>query len=279
MTWLRRWWLAPVALLVLAGCESPGMSGLSDELARQRGEVGFAVVRNSEHRAVFAVNGRQVAVEPPEGYCLDEEAIAVSRRSAFALVTDCMESQEAALANGDSGETLPRTFPGILTVTVSGEAAFGEEPGALAAFQSLLGTEAGGRLLGRGDGSGPGRVVAAKRVGGTLYVLIEEARAEGSESIFAPGFWRAFTEINGRLVLVTVSGFNDRPLGEDEMLAFLASQITRLREANGLEPGAGEEQIASAVMAELQAIRSAEREAAQSEQAPRAAPMPPRRRG
>ena len=267
-----------LGLLVLAGCETAGFSARDTELARQRGEIGFAILEQGAERAVFAANGARIAVEPPEGYCLDEESLAVTRRSAFALVADCMESQEQALANGASTEVLPRPFPGILTITVSGEAAFGEDPGAMSAFESLLGTVAGGRLLGRGDGSGPGRVIAADRVEGALYVLIEEATAEGSDSIFAPRFWRAFTEVNGRLVLVTVSGFSDRPLGEDEMLSFLASQMTALREANGLPASPSEGQLAATVLETLRAARPEEVAGATGD-GPLLSPLPPRRPG
>ncbi len=237
------------AALLLAGCEAPGFSNREAEFERLRGERGFAVLERGAARTVFAANGREVAVEPPDGYCLDEESIAVTRRSAFVLVADCIHDHEAALANGESSDHLPRAFPGILTVTVSGEAAFGGEPEALATFQTLLGSEAGGRLLGRGDSSAPGDIVAMRRVDGTLYVLIEETPAEGSESILAPRFWRAFAEVNGRLVLVTVSGFNDRPLGEGEMLTFLAAQMGELRQANGQPASADETRIARAMTA------------------------------
>ena len=280
-----RLWPVAAAALALAGCESPGLSGRDAELERLRGERGFAVLEQGEDRAVFAVKGREIAVEPPEGYCLDEESIAVTRRSAFALVSDCMHETEAALANGGNGETLPRAFPGFLTVAVSGEAAFAEQPGALPAFETLLESGSGGRLLGRGEDTAPGEIVTMRRVDGALYVLIEEREGEGSESIFAPRFWRAFTEVNGRLVLVTVSCFNDRPLGEGEMLDFLAAQITELREANG-QPAGDERVIASAVMAGLDHAGSAAAEPAPSPRmagragtAPGRAPVAPRRPG
>lgn len=247
-----------VAALALAGCDSPGFSGRDAEIERKRGERGFAVLESGETRALFAANGERIAVEPPDGYCLDEESIAVTRRSAFVLVADCMHSHETALANGESGERLPRAFPGILTVTVSGEAVFGQEPDALPVFETLLETEAGGRLLGRGESTTAGEIVAMRRLDGALYVLIEERQAEGAGSIFAPRFWRAFSEVNGRLVLVTVSGFSDRPLGEGEMLAFLAAQMVELRNANGLPASADETELATLVMSGLRPAGSAE---------------------
>lgn len=276
-------WAALAAVLALAGCESPGFSNKNAELARRHGEVGFAVLEKGDHRAVFAVNGRKVAVVPPKGYCLDQDSLSVTKRSAFALVADCLRTEVKALAE-DPGGPAANAFPAILTITVSGETAFGAKPGAMSAFEALLGTPAGGRLLGRGEQGGTGRVVAAKRVDGALYVLVEERQAQGSDSIFAPRFWRAFTEINNRLVLVTVSCFNAKPLGDDRMLGFLASQIAALRAANDMSPGADGPEIANEVLAGLNtapepAATGKGTRAARSRQAPAAAPMAPRRPG
>lgn len=250
-----RRWLVPVLLPTLAllpsGCQNAerGLSGREAEFQRLEAERSFTVLESGKKRVVFSARGREIAVEPPEDYCLDEESIAVTARSAFVLVADCMNTDESEPANGAEEES--KVFPGILTLTVSGETAFGAEPGAMAAFESLLGTDAGARLLGRGDDSAPGRVIATRRIDGALYVLVEEQAAEGADSILAPRFWRAFTEVNDRLVLVTVSGFNDRPLSEDEMLVFLAAQMAELRAANGLAPSADERQIVKAVLAGL----------------------------
>lgn len=243
--------------LVLAGCElaEPGLSGRDDETMRRGGKGALAVVEKSEERAVFATAGNRIVIEPPAGYCLDKASVAVSERSAFVLVTDCLRDQQAVLANG--ADTLPRAFPGILTVTVSGEAAFGSGATALASFESLLETEAAAGLLGRGNGGGPGRILAMNRVDGVLYVLVEERAPEGGHSLLAPRFWRAFTEIGGRLVLVTVSGFSDRPLAEEEMLAFLTAQMAGLRRANGLAPGVDETRIAAALLEGLRPMPGA----------------------
>ena len=233
----RPWLLAgALAVLALAACENPGLSGRDAELARLRAEKGFAVVEVAAERAVFAAHGQRIVVEPPQGYCLDEGSVAVTRNAAFALVAECMQDRQAELKNGAGRAVeiaLPRVFPGILTVSVSGEPAYGWEAGALDAFEEMLGAEAGLKLLSRGNSPAPGEITATRRIGGALYVLIEEPAA-GDAPILAPRFWRAFININGRLVLVTVSSFSDRPIAEDAMMGFLAQQMTRLRRANGL---------------------------------------------
>ena len=253
----RRTWLLAGALaaMALAACETPGMSGRDAEIARVRAASGFEVIEASAERAVFIARGQRIVVEPPQGYCLDEDSVTVTRKAAFALIAECMRDCQAELENGAvAGRAveieLPRVFPGILTVSVSGEPAYGGEAGASDAFEEMLGTAAGLKLLGRGSSPAPGAITATRRIGGALYVLIEEP-VEEDASILAPRFWRAFMNINRRLVLVTVSSFSDRPMAEDAMMGFLAQQMTRLRQANGLRVNAEEDEIARQMAASL----------------------------
>lgn len=249
--------------LGLGACKTlPGESGLDDELVRVRGEKGFAVVSASAEQAVFAARGQRIRVEPPDGYCLEEDSAAVGRQAAFVLISDCLEQHQEKLENGaapgNGGAALPRSFPGILTVSISGAPAYGSEPGALDAFEELLVSQDGLELLGRGTGRQPGRVVATRRVGGALYVLIHEPVDEAT-SILAPNFWRAFLRVKDRLVLVTVSSFVDRPMAEDAMMGFLAQQMARLRSANGLRDNREEQTIAAAMIEKLPPPEAPER--------------------
>ncbi len=288
----RRPWLlvGVLAVLALAACETPGRSGRDAELARLRAKKGFTVIEASAGRAVFAARGQRIVVEPPQGYCLDEDSVAVTRNAAFALIADCMQDHQAELENGTvAGRAveieLPRVFPGILTVSISGEPAYGWQTGALDAFEEMLGAAAGLKLLGRGNSPAPGTIIATRRIGGALYVLIEEPAAEDS-SILAPRFWRAFINVNGRLVLVTVSSFTDRPMAEDAMMGFLAQQMARLRRANGLRVNAEEDEIARQMAASLAseegqggliAARSERPAAAPGQADPARAPVPRQR--
>ncbi len=290
----RSWLLAGVlAVLALAACETPGLSGRDAEFARVRVARDFAVIEASAERAVFIARGQRIVVEPPQGYCLDEGSVAVTRKAAFALVVDCMQDHQVKLANGSgagrAGEIeLPRVFPGILTISVSGEPAYGWETGAaLDAFEEMLGTEAGLKLLGRGNSPAPGEIIATRRIGGALYVLIEDPAAADAP-ILAPRFWRAFMNTNGRLVLVTVSSFSDRPMAEDAMMGFLAQQMTQLRRANGLRINREEDEIArqmaeslgaAAGQGELIVIRSATPTVGVGRAGPARAPVAPRRPG
>jgi|GEM_PF-1647523 len=281
-------WLAAVALaaLGLGGCEAQrGLSGVEAELTRVRAERSFAVVSASAERAVFSVRSRRIVVEPPEGHCLDEESIGVSGGATFALVADCEHKHQVELINGSvagrsGAAALPRAFPGILTISISGQPAYGPEPGAFDAFEALLGSEAGLGLIGRGVSDQPGRIVATRRIAGALYVLIHEP-VDPATSILAPNFWRAFLKVKDRLVLVTVSSFVDRQMAEDTMLGFLAQQMVRLRRGNGLDTDGEEATIAAAMdfrVARAEPVegtpRPKPRSAHDGSQAPDRAPLP-----
>ena len=237
--WARR--LHPPLLLAgalaITGCASleVGVSGREAELARQRAAEGVTLIHADERRVVFAAGGRRVAIEPPEGYCLVPDSVAATRRAGFVLVADCMDGSEHPV------------FPGILTVSIWSEPGYGME-GGIEAFERLLEDDKGRRLLGRGQNRAPGRVTATRRIGDALYVLVEET-PDGSNRILLPRFWRAFLEINRRLVLVTVSGFADRPVGEDAMLAFAVAEVARLRRANGQPLDPEEVEIAATALA------------------------------
>jgi hypothetical protein len=279
-----------LAAVLLSGCEYSGLNERDYGLSGRKSYKNFAVVEASTKRAVFKVRKKRIVVEPPQGYCLDDRSIAVTPKAGFALVAECLGSQSAELAqeagSGNLAEAaLPRAFPGILTVSISGEHAYGPDADALDDFEELLGSEAGSKLLGRGDNSAPGKVIATRRIGGALYVLIEATTANGSP-ILAQRFWRAFININERLVLVTVSSFTDRPIAEDAMLGFLAQQMVILRRVNGQLIDREESGIADNMMAALDVAgerggvtqaRAKTIRVASTRSAPLQVPIPPQR--
>lgn len=258
-----RWlsWACFIAAGTLAGCAQlgpPGENGVDAELRRIRGQGGVTLVSARPTRAVFGVLEQRVVVEPPAGYCLDEDSIEITAHAAFALVADCLVDRQAVVAQDDGkgnvvAIALPRSFPGILTISISAEGAFDPGEAGLDAFELTLSSPPGLALLGRGNGSGPGRILGSRRLGGALYVLAEEG-PDGGAPFLAPRFWRAFTDIGGRLVMATVSSFSDRPVAEEAMLAFLASQMAALRKANGAAADADEIRLAGSLDSSLEIV-------------------------
>jgi hypothetical protein len=235
--------------MLLSGCLQlePGLSGRDAELSRTGSATpaeaapggAFRIVEAGPARAVVSARGRRVTIAPVEGLCLAGDALDTSGAGAFAVIAECVAEGRA------EGEALPPGFAGLVTVSVSGEPMFGEggRERALRRLRDFLGTVPGLALLGRNGSGRTVEMVESRRIGDSLYVHVHD-RHQGELALLAPDFWRAFVEIEGRLVLVTVSGFRDRPLPEDEMLAVLAAQVARLREANGMAPEAAERALA-----------------------------------
>lgn len=225
----------------LGGCAElnlePGLSGRDAEWARVGAPDGaddFSVVSSSHDRAVVSALGHQIAVEPANGFCLAQEAIETSERSAFLLLGDCAIEDPAGNGLPVEGRLdLPRGVPGIITVSISGDPGFsrlGSDAGDLADLQAFVESPDGRALLGRGGDGNRVSVADSRRIGSTLYVLVEDA--DGGVPVLAPRFWRAFVELNERLAVVTISGFRDSPLPEEEMLRHLGDQVRQLQVAN-----------------------------------------------
>lgn len=236
--------LALLAALLLGGClgveVEPGVSARDGEIARQRAAATgpFRVAETGPHRAVLMAEGRRVVLVPVDGLCLAEEAFDASADGAFAVIAECVAAAAGPVdgAAEDAGQTvLPPSFAGLVTVSVAGEPMFADEDGrsaALRRLRDLLGTAPGLALLGRNGAGDSVEMLEARQIGDALYVHVRDVH-DGGLALLAPEFWRGFVEINRRLVLVTVSGFRQRPLEGDDMLAVLAAQIARLREENG----------------------------------------------
>ena len=256
----RSWCGAVSVAVLLNGCVTTGESEVDAEIARRQGETGVAVVEAAPERVVFIAKGAEVVVEPPDGYCLDEDSISVNGSAGFTMIADCLTEQVPVAMDGRDAQgaaeiMFPRSFPGILTMSISAQPAVGTSPQALDEFEALLSSPEGLQLVGRGIARAPGNVVATRQVGEAFYVLVEGPDNPGG--ILSRRFWRAFAGINNRLVLATVSGFRDSEVSDEAMLGFLVRQMRRLRRANGMPAVAEETEIIEAAAVERPSPRAA----------------------
>ena len=238
--------IALAALPLLAACEATvGLSGRDAEWARLQSD-GFYVVRASHKGAIIAARGQQVAIEPATGFCLAEDSIETSDRSAFMLIGDCAVDGPPSGKRGYRGELqLPKAIPGIITVSISGDPGFRSADGSYDRLREVLKSPEGKAMLGR-SGSGDGVAIKESReMDGALLLHLEDRSTE-LVPILSNQFWRAFVELNGRLTVVTISGFRDRPLGRERMLAYLISQVQTLGAANAVPLGPPETRVARA---------------------------------
>ncbi len=152
------------------------------------------------------------------------------------------------LQSDGSALDLPPGMPGIISVGLSGDPGFGRASAGdrgLSRLESYLQTPEGQALLGRGGDGSQVSVIETRRQGDILYVLVED-RDAAAVPVLAPRFWRAFVELNDRLAVVTVSGFRDVPMDEDEMLSHLGDQVRQLQVANAVPIDEAPIQVAKA---------------------------------
>ncbi|MEO1724938.1 MAG: hypothetical protein AAFR84_21380 [Pseudomonadota bacterium] len=226
-----RWLVPVVAASLLTGCIiTPGASTLDGELSRLRGGSGFAVVAVSPQEAVIDARGRTVVVNPGPGACINPDTLDLAENAAFMLLTDC--AVELGATTGTASATpagerlhLEHGFPGLTTVSVSGD-----PRGTLESLERFIASDAGKVRLARGsDGAGV-EVKEMREIGDALFVLARSL--EPTMPLLSDEFWRAFIELNDRLVLVTVSAFQANALGKEEMFDEALAHVQALQAGN-----------------------------------------------
>lgn len=168
-----------------------------------------------------ALLGGAVGVAGPAGYCVNLKDSRLTR--GFAMLAPC-----GTLGQKDA--ELPR-FPGIVTVQAGrlGSAAVaGSEP-ALAGF---LQTAAGAALLSEGT---TGVNVLGTSLG-TNKVTVQFQNTGGSPMVGTQDMaWRAFVDIDGRLVTISVRGLTAQPLGTLDGAQLLDAAIAAVIAVNAIE--------------------------------------------
>ncbi|MEO1275406.1 MAG: hypothetical protein AAFV96_08450, partial [Pseudomonadota bacterium] len=220
-----------IAVGLLSGCMvSPGEPTLDAELTRVRDGEAFRVVSVSPLEAVIDARGRPVVVSPGKGACINPDTLDLAVNSAFMLLTDC--AVELGASNGQASTTragarlsIDHGFPGLITVSVSGDGR-----GTLESLERFVASDAGRVQLARGsDGAGV-EIAEMREIDDALFVLARSV--DQPVPLLSNEFWRAFVEVNERLVLVTVSAFQANELGKEAMFAEALGQVEALRAGN-----------------------------------------------
>ena len=205
--------LAAAAMLVLAACDpatmgaAPGKSGATASRAR------------------LDVAGRAVTIVPPGGFCIDPDSISSSDDGAFVLMTDCGRAGEGG-GQGRVGAAM------TASVSTGGFAGEGDtDAGSLADLAEFVASGEGRAVLGRSGQPDRVRVLNTQVSGDVLYVLVEDRGAQPIAGIERQ-FWRAFLEVNGRLVALSVLGFEGAGLAPQSALDQIAALARATQAAN-----------------------------------------------
>lgn len=182
------------------------------------GGGGVRMLSLSPERAEVEAGGRRVVVAPPFGSCLVEDAAQATPGAAFLMISGC------------DGETLS---PLLQTVSVGDGALFADEGGAgLAALERYLRSPEGLRELGMGGGAGDVSILRMRRADEALFVLVED-RSDARLPLAGDQFWRVFSELNGRIVVLSLASPEGTDATPEQALARAEALVHALYAANG----------------------------------------------
>ena len=201
------------ALLVLIGC-----AGGQEHLAPGIDPVPRAVTISSADVPIV--------IAAPEGFCVDRATIDDNPQGVFMFLSDCH-----IRANGRGART---PISAILTASVSPSGLPGVEQGlqpALTALAGFLDTPVGAFSLSKSNVEGAATILESKQSDRALYLLIHDAAFNGQAGA-SNRFWRAFTEINGRLVALSVTGYNGDDPDEERALRIIRAFMQTTLDAN-----------------------------------------------
>jgi hypothetical protein len=134
---------------------------------------------------------------------------------------------------GTGGNTRP-PVGAAMTASVSTGGFAGEGDTAAGSLEDLAAfaqTREGRAVLGRSGQPERVRIVDTQLSGGVLYVLVEDRGAQPIAGIERQ-FWRAFLEVNGRLVALSILGFQGAGPDPQEALNQLAALARATQAAN-----------------------------------------------
>lgn len=149
-------------------------------------------------RSVALLDGEIIAVTP-DGYCVDGEASTPTK--GFAVLAPCATLGEAELAPD---------IVGLVTVQV-GPPQSGSVTGTEIALRDFLITDAGASLLSRSGNAGDVSILSTQAFNSQVMVHFTDSGPPPLAGLQNEE-WRAFTDINDRLVTIAVRGLAVAPL-------------------------------------------------------------------
>jgi len=177
-------------------------------------------------RTKVNVSGQAVTIAAPAGFCVDTKSTTMTTAGAFVLMSDC-----SLLGGAKTGKP---PIGAALTASVSNGGIAGEgdsETGTLDDLEDFAATEDGRAVLSRSGQAGSVRVLTTVKSGDVLYLLIED-RGKMPVAGIDRTFWRAFLDVNGRMVALSELGFEGAGMDRQQALNQLGALAAAIRAAN-----------------------------------------------
>jgi hypothetical protein len=174
----------------------------------------------------LSVAGHDVVIQGPPGFCIDESATESGYDTAFVLLGDC----------GVLAPSLQAPRPerrALLTASVSGatEGSAGVAD-SLISMDRFFRSETGRAALSRSSDAASVQILETFQSEGMFFL-----RASDTSQNDLPGlgseYWRAYFDIDDRIVSVSVMSFNDAPLSPDDGLDTATDFAGAILAANG----------------------------------------------
>lgn len=168
-----------------------------------------------------------ITIAAPPGFCVDRATIDENPRGVFMFLSDC---QKVA----GTGRAARMPLSAILTASISPTGLIGSENGAKPALKALgefLASPVGLFSMGKSNEDGAVEILKAKQSDVALYVLVQDS-AYRDPAGASSRYWRAFSEINGRLVALSVTGYAKNDQDEERALRIIRAFMQAIRDAN-----------------------------------------------
>ena len=180
------------------------------------------------HERVVKAGGVDVTVAGPQGFCIDERLVDEARVGAFIFLSDCA-------ANPGAGPSIARVpISAVLTASISNKGLPGGEENmnaALAQLQTFLETPFGQLTLSKSRNPATLNVLSITRTDNAIYAFIQDGTPTTHTGESAR-FWRAFTEVNGRLAALSATGYNAADPEQARIKAILEAFVAAMQAAN-----------------------------------------------
>ncbi len=175
------------------------------------------------------VGGSEVVIAGPPGFCVDERLVDEARVGAFVFLSDC------AINPDNSGPTIARVpISAVLTASVSNKGLPGSESGlpvALSQLQKFLKTPFGQLTLSKSRNPGTLTVLSIERTDVAVYAFVEDL-TQTTRTGESPRFWRAFTEVGGRLVALSATGYSTADPEQARIKRIIEAFVAAMHAAN-----------------------------------------------
>lgn len=177
---------------------------------------------------VVNADGVNVTVAGPRGFCIDERLVDEARVGAFIFLSDCA-------ANPGEGPSIARVpISAVLTASISNRGLPGSEAGlsnGLGQLENFLKSPFGQLTLSKSHNPETLNVLSITRTENAIYAFIQDATPT-TRTGESPRFWRAFTEVNGRLAALSATGYNAADPDQARIKRILEAFVAAMHAAN-----------------------------------------------